>query len=294
MTSYPAIATDSSNTIYIVLNESTAGNWQISYTKSTDGGKTWNTISRLNSTSGNAQGPAIAIDSGDTIHVAWTDDTSGNNDIYYARSKDGGATWSTAKRLSWTSGYSYQPAIFTDSNNMVHVVWYDSTPGNGEIFYKSSADGGKIWSAQKRLTWTSGQSSSPGIAADSNCHLHVVLDDNTAGISQIFYRRSTDGGTSWIPLKKLTWTPDPSWTPTIAVAPGNILHIAWTNISAESEIYYKRSPDGGASWDIAKRLTWTPGWSYYPNLAIDSNSTLHLVWQDNTDGNEEIYYKNGK
>ncbi|MBP1769060.1 MAG: hypothetical protein H6P98_3175, partial [Candidatus Aminicenantes bacterium] len=28
--------------------------------------------------------------------------------------------------------------------------------------------------------------------------------------------------------------------------------------------------------------------------AIDSNSTLHLVWQDNTDGNEEIYYKNGK
>jgi len=56
MTSSPAIAIDSSNAIYIVLGESTAGNWQISYTKSTDGGKTWSTISRLNSTSGNAPG----------------------------------------------------------------------------------------------------------------------------------------------------------------------------------------------------------------------------------------------
>jgi len=295
MTSSPAIAIDSSNAIYIVLGESTAGNWQISYTKSTDGGKTWSTISRLNSTSGNAQGPAIAIDTGDTIHVAWTDDTSGNNDIYYARSKDGGATWSAAKRLSWTSGDSHQPGISIDSNNMIHVVWYVQTPGNGDVFYRHSADGGKTWSAQKGLTWTSGLSWNPDIAADSNSHLHIVLDDDTAGIAQIFYRRSTDGGTSWIPLKKLTWTPDASWAPAIAVAPGNILHIAWIcYMSGSSEIYYKRSPDGGTTWDFAKRLTWTPGWSYYPDLAIDSNSTLHLVWQDNTDGNEEIYYKNGK
>jgi len=45
------------------------------------------------------------------------------------------AAW-TLKRLTWNSGYSGDPAIASGAYNHIHVVWYDNTPGNYEIFYK--------------------------------------------------------------------------------------------------------------------------------------------------------------
>jgi hypothetical protein len=30
-----------------------------------------------------------------------------------------------------------------------------------------------------------------------------------------------------------------------------------------------------------------------PAMAIDSSDTIHVVWNDDTPGNTEIYYKNG-
>jgi hypothetical protein len=77
------------------------------------------------------------------------------------------ADWTTAQRLTWTSEVSYNAAIAVDSNDAIHVVWEDYTPGDGEIYYKKSTDGGTAWSAAQRLTWTLGNSESPAMAIDS-------------------------------------------------------------------------------------------------------------------------------
>ena len=47
------------------------------------------------------------------------------------------ADWTTAKRLTWTAGRSFSPAVAVDSGGATHVVWSDDTPGNYEIYYKS-------------------------------------------------------------------------------------------------------------------------------------------------------------
>jgi len=49
-----------------------------------------------------------------------------------------------------------------------------------------------------------------------------------------------------------------------------------------------------AQWTPAKRLTWSSGNSSVPAISIDSIDTIHVVWYDNTTGNAEIYYTNGK
>jgi len=66
----------------------------------------------------------------------WIDNSPGNLEIFYKRSTDGGTSWSAAKRLTYSSGSSWDPNIATDSGNNIHVVWYDNSPGNLEILYK--------------------------------------------------------------------------------------------------------------------------------------------------------------
>jgi len=289
---YPVIAADSSGNIHVVWIDDTPGNYEIYYKKSTDGGATWST-KRLTWNSGDSWYPAIAADSSGNIHVVWMENTPGNWEIYYKKSTDGGATWST-KRLTWNSGTSAYPAIAAESSGNIHVVWYDNTPGNAEIYYKKSTDGSATWQATKRLTWNSGTSAYPAIAADSSGNIHVVWYDYTPGNAEIYYKKSTDGGISWT-TKRLTYNSGYSAIPAIATDSSGNIHVVWhDNTPGNREIYYKKSTDGGATWQATKRLTWNSGYSAVPAIATDSSGNIHVVWFDYTPGNYEIYYKKGK
>jgi len=45
--------------------------------------------------------------------------------------------WTPSQGLPWTTGDSKFPAIAVDSSGNLHVVWWDDTPGNSEIYYKT-------------------------------------------------------------------------------------------------------------------------------------------------------------
>ena len=148
-------------------------------------------------------------------------------------------TWQPTKRLTWNAGSSWYPAIATDSSRNIHVVWHDSTPGNWEIYYKRSTDGGSTWSTQ-RLTWNSGYSEYPAIATDSSGNIHVVWCDSTTGNYEIYYKRSTDGGSTWT-TKRLTWNTGDSRVPAIATDSSGNIHVVWHDYTpGNGEIYYKK------------------------------------------------------
>jgi len=252
----------------------------------------WSPAKRLTWNSGYSSEPAIAIDSSKMIHFVWRDDTSSKDEIYYKRSPDGGTTWSPSKRLTWTPNWSYYPAIAVDLSSSIHVVWQEYTPGDFEIYYKRSTDKGTSWSAAKRLTWNSAASSNPAIAVDISNTIHVVWSDYTPGNSEIYHKKSTDGGTTWSAATRLTSTLDESSYPDIAIDSSGTIHVVWYDYTPKNyEIYYIQSTDGGTTWSAVQRLTWTAGWSFYPAIAIDSDNAIHVVWQDNTPGNYEVYYK---
>ncbi len=293
----PAIATDSSNTLHVVWQDDTPGTFAIYYKRSTDGGITWSPSQRLTWTSGTSGSPAICVDSSDNLHMVSYDTTPGNSEIYYGKSTDGGTTWPTGQRLTWNSGLSAGPAVGVDSSDNLHVVWQDNTPGNMEIYHKMSADGGATWTTGKRLTWIPGDSLGPAIAIDSSGNLHVVWFDGPPGGNQIYYKNSTDGGTTWTIGQRLSWTSDGSAGPAVAIDSSGNLHVVWywyDYTPGKAEIYYKKSTDGGTTWTRSQRLTWNSGDSYSPAIAVDSSGNLHVVWYDKTPGNYEIYYRKGK
>jgi len=284
----PVMAVDSSKNLYVFYPDETPGNYEIYFKKSTDTGTTW-TTKRMTWNPGMSQWPSAAIDTNDDIHLVWSDASPGNYEIFYKKSTDGGSTWWT-KRLSITAEYSLSPVIVTDSNNYIHVVWYDITPGNNEIFYATSTDNGSTWSS-KRLTWNQGGSVSPAITVDSNDIIHMVWNDDSSGNYEIYYRTSTDFGTTWSATKRMTWNSGASIYPKITTDLSDNIHIVWDDSSfGNSEIFYKMSTDSGATW-TANRLTWNPGVSQFPRITSGFKNIIHVVWSDKTPGNNEIYYK---
>jgi hypothetical protein len=292
---FTAIAVGPGDSIHVVWEDDTPGNYEIYYTKSTDGGVSWAKAQRITWTSGRSGWPSLAVDPSGEIHVAWEDATPGHYAVYYKNSTDGGITWSANKRLTWTSGDAYNAAITFGSPGCLHLAFNDSTPGNDEIYYKKSTDAGVTWATSKRLTYNSGTSGWPAIAVDSSGIAHVAWTDATPGPGEIYYKNSTDEGTTWSAAKRLTWTSKGgNIYIEMALDPSKNLHLVWQgNRPADQEIYYKKSTDGGATWATTKKLTLTTAnYSGYPDIASDPGGNLHLVWEEETaTSTSAIYYK---
>ena len=77
-------------------------------------------------------------------------------DVFFARSSDGGATWSTPKRLSSVAtGWQWFSSLAVSPNGEIDVVWADSRndPGgfDSELYHVASSDGGTTWSQEQVL-----------------------------------------------------------------------------------------------------------------------------------------------
>jgi len=126
-------------------NRSSQFNMAVYYKSSTDQGATWSQDTIL---SNNPDTVAVYLlpsvsASGSNVHVAWGDDgRSGNDEIYYKLSTDGGKTWSQDVRLTYAPDSSLHPS-FALTDTMVHVVWEDRRDGNWEIYYKRNLTGNR-------------------------------------------------------------------------------------------------------------------------------------------------------
>src|SRR5262249_19989524 len=125
------------------------------------------------------------------------------------------------------------------------------------------------------------------VAADGAGRVHVVWYDNRDGQSQIYYKRSTDGGLTWAPDLRLSPNAAKQEHPAIAVSRNNI-YIVWHDTrDGGFNIYLKRSTDGGANWEPDLRLS--GGASAAHASIAASGSSVSVVWGDNRDGQAEIY-----
>jgi hypothetical protein len=279
--------TSSGDTLHVLWHDNRDGNYEIYYKRSTNGGSGWGADTRLTNNSFYSGFSSVSV-SGQVVHVVWLDQRDGNSEIYYKRSTDGGSSWEADTRLTNNSLLSEYPSVSV-SGQVVHVVWVDSRDGNTEIYYKRSSDGGSSWGADTRLTSNSSLSVDPSISVSGQV-IHIVFYDNRDGNYEIYYKRSSDGGSSWGADTRLTNNVLISGRPSIAIS-GQFVHVLWhDNRDGNYEIYYKRSSDEGLSWEADTRMTNNSSLSEYPTVSV-SGQVVHAVWHDNRDGNPEIYYK---
>jgi hypothetical protein len=120
--------------------------------------------------------------------------------------------------------------------------------------------------------------------------VHVVWFDNRDYNNELYYKRSIDGGVNWEEDVRLTYDTSNSSYPSVAVS-GSTVHVVWIDTrEGNYEIYYKHSIDAGVNWGAETRLTNNNAYSTGSSISV-SGSVAHVVWEDNRDGNYEIYYK---
>ncbi|MCX8132153.1 MAG: fibronectin type III domain-containing protein, partial [Clostridia bacterium] len=126
-------------------------------------GTKWTDYTVYNNSSYAQENPSVDVSPDGTIHAVWygldSTDTNAYN-IRYAKSTDGGVTWSAATKL--TSGNSLHqgsPSVVSDKNNCVYVVWIMNIGSLTQI--KKMVWTGNVWSSQTILTNSSGNQSYP-------------------------------------------------------------------------------------------------------------------------------------
>jgi len=145
-------------------------------TRSSDGGKTWTTslvdVSQPAYQCGcpgwdywGAQ-MALAVDARDRLYVLWgaAHTSSGRERMYFARSADRGATWSspTGVSLAPAGANNLFPALAARGDGDVRIAWMDDRNGSDtgaddpnarwNVYYRSSANAGATWSAEAQLS----------------------------------------------------------------------------------------------------------------------------------------------
>src|SRR5918911_2329865 len=87
---------------------------------------------------------SIAVSGNNNIYLTWWDNKTGNNEVFFAGSNDGGKSFGKPINLSNAKGGSADSQIAASGKN-VYVTWWDNKTGSWEVFSKASTDNGKTF-----------------------------------------------------------------------------------------------------------------------------------------------------
>jgi hypothetical protein len=249
----PRIATYGKNNVYVVWTDNSPGNYNILFTRSLDGGDSFDKPIILSNIKGVSNFPNIAASGNDTVYVVWshknntdfdpsnTENQTQTYDIFFAKSFDRGHSFSKPVNLSNDPANSQSPAVAVSEMGTVYVVWSDDSIGTYETFFTKSLDRGHSFSKVSVISSNLARSISPSISTYGN-NVYVVWSDNTFGNPEIFFTKSLDGSTF---NRAININEDPgiSAVAQITIAPevGNLYLIWQDNAAGNSVIYFTKA-----------------------------------------------------
>lgn len=264
--------------------------------KSTDGGRNWGPPNFIHpNTTGVDDKQWVASDRNPSsrffgsVYIAWDDGPK----LAFARTSDRGATWTgfgnkpVGEPLAFDS---FAPSIAVTDDGGIYIFWI----AGSIIKFVKSTNGGKSFSSPQNVvtgltTLTVGLGGSgfpkfpggrfrvltlPSACAGAGQTLLVSWADYRDGISRIYYRRSTDGGNTWLgPTSGQALLPpflasgpnQQDFHPQLASRPGGQIACAfyefgpkWTGGPPWIHVFLVTSNDGGATFTTRERVTNVP------------------------------------
>jgi hypothetical protein len=153
-------------------------------------------------------------------------------------------------------GVSAIPTLVVKYATLVALAACSSVADHGSDALPTDAAATLGWGSDVRLTNDLGSSTTTynfahDVAVGGGSTLHVVWYDDRDGTSQVYYKRSLDGGATWEGDRRLIAdTTATRFNPAVA-ASGDTVYASWHEVRADGGYYVAvaRSLDGGTTWD---------------------------------------------
>jgi hypothetical protein len=251
--------------------------------------------------------PSVSINEAGVVGVAWADQS--RKDIFFQiYSPDDERRFEKPVNVSRTPAiFSWLPRMVITSGNpsAVYILWqeivFSGGTHGGETFFARSTDGGKTFNDPVNL--------SNSIAGDGKGRLakrywHNGSLDLALGPAGTLYAawteyegalwlsRSTNGGEKFSkPVRIAGGHAAPARGPSLAVGADNTVYLAWTvGEDAAADIHVAKSGDAGRSFGAPRIAFESDGHADAPKIAVDSASTVHLVYAESPAGPFDRYH----
>jgi hypothetical protein len=235
--------------------------------------------------------PRVALDSQGKIVVLWQEiifsGGSHGGDILFARSADGGRTFSEPLNLSSSVAGDGKGRINRDlwhngsldlvvEGSTLYVAW---TEYEGALWVRRSTDGGENFSPRIRIG-ESKPARAPSLAADGNTvYLAWTVGDDPA--ADIRVAKSAHGGASFGAPLIVGRSKGYSDAPKLAVDARGTLHLVYgesgRGLFAGRHVRYARSTDGGRSFEAPRDISGAD--AGFPSLGVDAKGNVYVLWE---------------
>lgn len=146
----------------------------------------------LSNTSGrNSLNPTITTD-GEDLYVAWGEGiATGNHDVLFRRSTDGGDNWSNTVAMSDGPEFASFPNLtWSESAQRAYIVWSDNAVNNREIWVREFDPSNARTTEADKLTNLNDESTLPVIAAGPT-RVDTAWQDKVDGPRRVYRWRGT-------------------------------------------------------------------------------------------------------
>jgi hypothetical protein len=305
----PAIAADPQGTYAYILTTrysepKACGNCpktQIWLYRSSDGGQTWGTPSRICNCPGTASqnDPEIEVAADGSVYAVWMDDY--NPGVVFARSTDHGVTWSAplavkAKSMKFTD----KPILAISPSGQDVYINFNSS----DNYFVASHNFGASFSAPVKSNGTDGRYYFAGGGAVLPNGTIVFTDSSftqtSTGPVFVHVIRSTNGGTSWTQTQVASTPQQPTCVavgcpvdfygtiPAVAADAAGTLVLTYTGptvAQGPQRVYAIRSTDGGVTWSAPTDLGGPQGANAnFSAIAATGTGDFRMYFMDDRNG----------
>ena len=256
--------------------------------------------------------PEIAIAPNGSTYVIW-DTGDGEDDIYFAKSVDGGKSFCCQRRVNDDTVNASQnyASIAVGPDGSIHVAWSDYRNdldrkwtidggidgiNDADIYYSRSDDGGTTFLPNVKVNDDIGTRQTTHmhrfIAVDVHGKVHLAWTDHRSGGSEVFYANSSDGGVTFSKNAMVSGGNGNASSTSLTTDADGVVYVVWedsTNLSAGVRAFLSMSIDGGESFGSGIMIDDSPGDLRQHNVEVASASGIvGVVWEE--DGSSQVYF----
>lgn len=250
------------------------------YKRSEDGGATWQTATRLTSTTSRIMDQDVSRAPNGRVSVVWTGYSTGN--LYVRSSTDDGGSFGSARFVGHTTNWEPGRTVTYRSDPKIAigtgVIYVAYTSARDTLAIRRSTNLGSSFSAATVLSTHA--TDKPAMVA-SGSHAVIAYTSTASGAMKAMIRRTADKGAHWTASKTITshGTGQFSTTPQLAYRAGVLAVTFKAGTPGASPVWHKMSTDWSATWTATRtKVSLVNDSTYEPETAgVAILDTGHLV-----------------